>query len=145
MRHFPIYLDMAGARVVVSGAGETAVAKLRLLLKTEADIAVFGPNPAEFVRAWAGEGRLRLTERPLEASNLDGVRLLYAANDDEAEDARVRLLGRSAGVLVNVVDNLNASDFITPAIVDRDPVTIAIGTEGTAPVLARRVKAEIEA
>ena len=145
MRHFPIYLDMAGARVVVSGAGETAVAKLRLLLKTEADIAVFGPNPAEFVRAWAGEGRLRLTERPLEASNLDGVRLLYAANDDEAEDARVRLLGRSAGVLVNVVDNLYASDFITPAIVDRDPVTIAIGTEGTAPVLARRVKAEIEA
>ena len=48
------------------------------------------------------------------------------------------------GVLVNIVDDLEGSDFITPAIVDRDPVTVAIGTEGAAPVLARKIKAEIE-
>ena len=43
-----------------------------------------------------------------------------------------------------IVDNLDESDFISPAIVDRDPVTVAVGTEGAAPVLARRIKADIE-
>ena len=56
-----------------------------------------------------------------------------------------RRSARAAGALVNIVDDLEGSDFITPAIVDRDPVTVAIGTEGAAPVLARKIKAEIEA
>ena len=56
-----------------------------------------------------------------------------------------RRSARAAGALVNIVDDLEGSDFITPAIVDRDPVTVAIGTEGAAPVLARKIKAEVEA
>ena len=70
--------------------------------------------------------------------------LFYAANDDDEEDARVAALARRDGALVNWVDNLEASQFITPAIVDRDPVTVAIGTEGAAPVLARAIKADLE-
>ena len=69
---------------------------------------------------------------------------VYGANDEAVEDARAAAIGRAAGVLVNIVDNLEDSAFITPAIVDRDPVTVAIGTEGAAPVLARKIKAEIE-
>lgn len=144
MRHFPIFLDTRGQRVVVSGAGECAVAKLRLLLKTEAEIVVFGDDPHEIVLGWASEGRVSLHERPVTADDLSGALLLYAANDDEALDLPVASLGKTAGVKTLVVDNLDASDFITPAIVDRDPVTVAIGTEGAAPVLARKIKAEVE-
>lgn len=145
MRHFPVFLDLRGRRVVVSGAGDTAVAKLRLLLKTEARIAVFGTDPAPQVRGWAEDGRLELTERALAPEDAAGAALLYGANADAAEDARVAAIGRAAGAPVNIVDNLEGSDFITPAIVDRDPVTVAIGTEGAAPVLARKIKAEVEA
>ncbi len=141
MRHFPVFLDTRDQTVVVSGAGETAIAKLRLLLRTEARIAVHGAEPAEEIRRWAAEGRISLTEAPL--AEIGSARLVYAANADAAEDARVAELGRAAGALVNIVDDLS-SDFITPAIVDRDPVTIAIGTEGAAPVLARKIKAEVE-
>jgi len=144
MQHFPIYLDLDGQYVVVSGAGETAVAKLRLLLKTTARIAVFGTDPAGRIVRWAAQGRLVLHTRAIEAADLLGARLLYASNDEAAGDARAAALGRAAGALVNIVDNLRDSDFITPAIVDRDPVTVAIGTEGAAPVLARRIKADIE-
>ncbi len=143
MRHYPIFLDLRGRSVVVSGAGETAVAKLRLLLKTEASITVYGAGPADEIRDWAAEGRLALVARPLAAGEADGAALLYGANADAAEDARVAAIGREAGVLVNIVDDLT-SDFLTPAIVDRDPVTIAIGTEGAAPVLARWIKARVE-
>ena len=71
--------------------------------------------------------------------------LFYAAHDDDAEDARATALARADGALTSWVDNLEHSDFITPALVDRAPVTIAIGTEGAAPVLARAIKADIEA
>ncbi len=72
------------------------------------------------------------------------AKLFYAADEDETEDARTAAIARAEGALVNIVDNLHDSAFITPAIVDRDPVTIAIGTEGAAPVLARAIKADLE-
>jgi uroporphyrin-III C-methyltransferase/precorrin-2 dehydrogenase/sirohydrochlorin ferrochelatase len=144
MRHYPVFLDMRGRSVVVSGAGATAAAKLRLLMKTEGRLEVYGPDPAPEVRAWAREGRIVLVERPIEPGDAAGAELVYGANDDADEDARAAAIGRAAGALVNLVDNLEDSDFITPAIVDRDPVTVAIGTEGAAPVLARHIKARVE-
>ena len=145
MRHYPIFLDTKARRIVVSGAGEEAAAKLRLIVRTEASISVFGTEPCETVRAMADAGRIALFERALAAGDADGAALLYCANDDEDEDRRVAAIGRQAGALVNVVDDLDHSQFITPALVDRDPVTIAIGTEGAAPVLARAIKADLEA
>lgn len=145
MRHFPIFLDTRGRTIVVAGAGECAVAKLRLLLKTEARIDVYGANPTDQVTQWAREGRLTFVARDIRADDVAGAALLYAAQDDDALDQGVAALGRAAGVKTLIVDNLDDSDFITPAIVDRDPVTVAIGTEGTAPVLARKIKADIEA
>ena len=144
MQHFPIFLDLAARRVVVSGGGETALAKLRLLLKTEAQISVFSAEPDAALRKLAGEGRLTLVPRAFGPGDALCAALFYAANDDAEEDARVAALARADGALVNVVDNLEASQFITPAIVDRDPVTVAIGTEGAAPVLARAIKRDLE-
>jgi len=59
-------------------------------------------------------------------------------------DAALAALAHADGAKVNIVDNLADSQFITPAIVDRDPVVVAIGTEGAAPVLARKIKADLE-
>ena len=145
MQHFPIFLRLSGRRVVVSGTGRAAAAKLRLLLKTDAQIAVFGPDPDPDILAWHREGALCHDERRVESADLEGAALLYCASDDPAEETRAASLARRRGIPVNVVDNLEDSDFITPAIVDRDPLTVAIGTEGTAPVLARTLKAAFEA
>jgi len=144
MRHFPIFIALAGRRVVLSGGGEAALAKLRLLLKTEARISVFADAAAPEIQTWAQEGRLTLTLRALEPGDAMCAALFYAANEDDAEDARVTRLAQADGALTNIVDNLEASQFITPAIVDRDPVTVAIGTEGAAPVLARAIKRDLE-
>lgn len=145
MQHFPIFLNLEGRRVVLSGGGEAALAKLRLLLKTTARITVFAPNPAPKIADWAEGGRLTLIRRAMEPGDALCAALVYAADEDAARDARTARIGRTEGALVNIVDNLADSAFITPAIVDRDPVTVAIGTEGAAPVLARRIKADLEA
>ena len=145
MRYFPVYLDTRSHKIVVAGAGACAIAKLRLLMKTQANIHVFDTDPDALVRQWAGEGRLSLHDRAIRVTDMAGALLLYAAHDDENRDIAVANLGRKARVKTLVVDNLEHSDFITPAIVDRSPLTVAIGTEGAAPVLARKIKADLEA
>ena len=145
MKHFPIFLAVEGRRIVVSGGGGAAVSKLRLLLKTEARLTVFAARPAPEIAAWADEGRLTLHRRAMEPGDALCAALFYAADEDATEDARTAAIAHRDGALVNVVDDLERSQFITPAIVDRDPVTVAIGTEGAAPVLARAIKADLEA
>lgn len=144
MQHFPIFVALAGRRVVLSGGGEAALAKLRLLLKTEAHLTVISPDPAPEIDAWEAAGKVQVIRRPMEPGDATCAVLFYAADEDAAEDARTTQLARADGALTNIVDNLGDSQFITPAIVDRDPVTVAIGTEGAAPVLARRIKADLE-
>ncbi|MGR3321087.1 MAG: NAD(P)-dependent oxidoreductase [Pseudooceanicola sp.] len=144
MRHFPIFVNMDRARVILSGGGDAALAKLRLILKTSARIHVFAEAPAPEITAWAREGRLTLYRRALTVADVTGATLVYAADEDAARDAEVAGMAETAGILSNIVDNLDGSAFITPAMVDRDPVCIAIGTEGAAPMLARSIKADLE-
>jgi uroporphyrin-III C-methyltransferase / precorrin-2 dehydrogenase / sirohydrochlorin ferrochelatase len=144
MRHFPVFVDLAGRRVVLAGGGDAALAKLRILMKTEARITVFAADAAPEIAAWAAQGHLTWIARAFGPGDALCAALAYAATDDAAEDARVAALMRADGARVNMVDNLDGSDFITPAIVDRDPVVVAIGTEGAAPVLARAVKTHLE-
>ena len=144
MDHFPIFLAVAGRRIILSGGGDAAMAKLRLLFKTTAHITVFAKDPLPEILHWEKNGKLALVRRKLETGDALCAALFYAANEDAQEDRRVAKLAHQAGALVNIVDNLQDSQFITPAIVDRDPVTVAIGTEGAAPVLARAIKADLE-
>lgn len=144
MKHFPIFLAVQGRRIVLAGGGNAALAKLRLLLKTEAKLTVIAAQAAPEIHAWAADGRLTLLSRAMEPGDTMCASLFYAAHEDAEEDARTAALAHRDGALVNIVDNLNDSQFITPAIVDRDPVTIAIGTEGAAPVLARAIKKDLE-
>ncbi|MEM6374045.1 MAG: siroheme synthase CysG [Pseudomonadota bacterium] len=144
MNHFPIFLNTAGRRIVLSGGGDAALAKLRLLLKTTANLTVFAPRPAPEIVSWADAGKLTLIRRSMEPGDAMCAALFYAADEDATEDKRTAAIAHADGALVNIVDNLADSQFITPAIVDRDPVTVAIGTEGAAPVLARAIKADLE-
>jgi uroporphyrin-III C-methyltransferase/precorrin-2 dehydrogenase/sirohydrochlorin ferrochelatase len=114
-------------------------------MKTEAHITVLAENAAPEIHRWAAQGKLTLTNHAMGHGDAIGAVLFYGANEDATEDARTAAIAASEGALVNIVDNLADSQFITPAIVDRDPVTIAIGTEGAAPVLARAIKADLEA
>lgn len=145
MQYLPLFVDLAGRRVAVAGGGAAAAAKLGLLLRGPAELHLFAPAPGAEVAGLVAAGRITLNLRPFGVGDGRGALVVYAASGDAAEDRRVAAIARAEGALVNVVDDLAASDVITPAIVDRGPVTVAISTSGTAPVLARALKAEAEA
>ena len=124
MRHFPIFLDLRGRRALVLGVGEVARRKA-------AELAAAG---AELRRA-----------EHFNPACLEGCSLAIAAGAPEADLLALSQAAIHAGIPVNVVDRPELSSFITPAIIDRDPITIAVSSSGTAPVLARLLRARIEA
>jgi uroporphyrin-III C-methyltransferase / precorrin-2 dehydrogenase / sirohydrochlorin ferrochelatase len=144
MRYFPLFVDLENAEVLVVGGGEQAAQKVRLLLKTGARLKVVAETVTDELRDLGERGALAIIPRPFEARDVEGVRLVHAATGDRALDARVAGAAKARNVPVNVVDAPELSTFIMPAIVDRAPVTVAIGTEGAAPVLAREIKSRIE-
>lgn len=145
LRFFPVSYDVAGRLVVVAGGGDEALAKLRLLARTEARLAVYAAHAEPELAAFVAREGIELHERLLAAEDLAGAALLFAASGSEAEDGRVAALGRAAHVPVNAVDRLHLCDFAVPAIVDRAPVSVAIASDGVSPVLAQRVRAAVEA
>ncbi|MEO1331472.1 MAG: siroheme synthase CysG [Pseudomonadota bacterium] len=144
MKSFPMFIDVVGQTIVVVGGEEQAAQKARLALKTEAEIVFVAdalePEIAELVR----RGRARHAPTSALAEEFRAARFAFIANGCAGADAAAAAVAKSMGVLVNVVDRPELCDLTTPAIVDRDPVVVAIGTEGTAPVLARQVKTRIE-
>ncbi len=140
MRYFPIFFDLEGRKVLVVGGGEEALRKVRLLLKTTARILVVAPLLHDEL---AAEPRVEWLATGFEASQLDGVALVYAAEPDV--NGRVSAEAIARGIPVNVIDVADISTFLTPSIVDRDPVVVAIGTEGAAPVLGQGIRTRIDA
>jgi uroporphyrin-III C-methyltransferase/precorrin-2 dehydrogenase/sirohydrochlorin ferrochelatase len=145
LRYFPIFLDVDGRDVLVIGGGEKALQKMRLLTKTSARLKIVAAEVSEEIAALGRAGTVTILQRNFTPADVEGAVMVFAANDDAELDQEVSAAARAAGVPVNVVDGPAHSTFITPAIVDRDPIVVAIGTEGTAPILAREIKAKIEA
>lgn len=118
MRQLPIFLNLSGRPVVLVGQGEAADAKARLIERAGGRV----------VAAWEA-----------------GAVAAFVAIDDEAEAHAAAKALRARGLLVNVVDRPDLCDFTTPAIIDRAPVTIAVGTGGASAGLAKAVRQRIEA
>ena len=142
---FPVFLDLTGRKVLVVGGGEVALAKCRLLARSGAAIHLVDPEPEADLLALAEAGALTLRRRPFQPDDLTDARLCYVALEHERAAAAVVAAARAQGVLVNAVDRPPLCDFSTPAIVERGPLAIAIGTGGAAPALARDLRARVEA
>ena len=137
---FPVSYKVEGKRIVIVGGGEEALNKARLAVKTTASVVIISRElEADF-------STLPVTTlaRGFEAGDLVGAALVFVA-DHGPDGEAAKLAARAAHIPLNVVDVPGECDFYTPAIIDRAPVTIAVASEGDAPVLARLIRSHIEA
>jgi uroporphyrin-III C-methyltransferase / precorrin-2 dehydrogenase / sirohydrochlorin ferrochelatase len=123
MRHLPVFMDVRDRRAVVLGSGAMARRKAALLRSAGAEVLV--------------------TSRYSDGM-LDGCAVAIGVGAADAELVALSAAAKTRGVPVNVVDRPDLCSFIMPAIVDRDPVTIAVSSGGVAPVLARLLRQQIE-
>ena len=137
---FPVSYKVEGRRIVIVGGGEEALNKTRLAIKTTAEVVIVSRD----IEADFTDQPVTVIDRPFADTDLDGAALVFVA-DDGPDGEAAKLAARARGIPLNVVDVPHECDFYTPAIIDRAPLSIAIASEGDAPVLARLVRARIEA
>jgi uroporphyrin-III C-methyltransferase / precorrin-2 dehydrogenase / sirohydrochlorin ferrochelatase len=145
MDYLPIFLQLRGRPALVVGGGRVAARKVDLLRRTGARITIVAPDLLDELRELAAKGELRHIETVFAPSHVIGIAAVVAATGLTEVNAAVSAAAREQNIPVNVVDDPAISTFIFPAIVDRSPILIAISSGGQAPVLARRIREQMEA
>jgi uroporphyrin-III C-methyltransferase / precorrin-2 dehydrogenase / sirohydrochlorin ferrochelatase len=144
MRYFPLFFDVKGMTVLITGGGHQALTRLRLLAKSEAGIKLVAPVVAPEIIDFASGQDIKIIMRRPKPIDMLGANYVFAASGDPASDRLVADMAQAGGIPVNAIDQPGLCDFLMPALVDRDPVVVAIGTEGKAPLLARDIRAKFE-
>jgi uroporphyrin-III C-methyltransferase / precorrin-2 dehydrogenase / sirohydrochlorin ferrochelatase len=145
LRYFPLFFNLERQKVLVVGGGAVALRKVQLLERAGAAIVLVAPQVEAEIERRAAAGQLVLARREFNPEDLEGARLVVAATSPRALNRWIASLCDKRGIPVNVVDDRAASRVIVPAIVDRDPVLIAVSSCGASPVLARRLRERLEA
>lgn len=144
MQYFPLFLDASNLDCLVVGAGEVAARKIELLLKTPAQITVVAPEVCDSVAQLANSPAITLIQRPFEEQDLNDKNLVFVATNDGQLNEQIHSKAKARNILVNVVDNPPLCSFITPSIIDRSPIVIAMSSGGVAPVLLRYLRQKLE-
>jgi uroporphyrin-III C-methyltransferase/precorrin-2 dehydrogenase/sirohydrochlorin ferrochelatase len=143
--YFPVFMDLRERQCVLIGGGDVAARKAALLLRAGARLRVVAPVLCEALSELASGAKLTHVARAFEPADLDGATLVVSATDQRVINRAVSERAFALNIPVNVVDDPELCSVIVPAIVDRSPILIAVGTGGSAPVLARLLRANIEA
>ena len=136
---FPAFLDLAGRRVLVVGAGRVASAKILRLLDADADVVVVAPAVTPEVESLPVEIR----RRPFHPDDLVGMWYVVSAAPAEI-NANVVREATARGVFVNAVDDPPNATAFAGSVFTRGPVTVALSTGGEAPALARVLREALE-
>ena len=144
MDYFPVFLRLQSQPCLVVGGGEVALRKVRLLLGAGAMLTVVAPTLCPGMAECVAQAKLRYLAEPFDARHVLGMRLVVAATNQLEVNRQVASAAEAMNIWANVVDNPELSSYITPAIIDRSPLVIALSSGGGAPVLVRLLRARLE-
>lgn len=143
-RYYPVYLDLGDKLAVVVGGGAVAVRKVRTLAEYGARVTVISPEVDGGIEELASNGAVRIERRGYVRGDLEDALIVVCATDSEEVNRAVFAEAEQRGCLVNVVDVPELCNFIVPSIVRRGQLQLAISTGGAAPVVAKRMRRQLE-
>ncbi len=144
MNYLPVFLRIRNAPCLVVGGGAVALRKIELLLSAGASVTVVSESRDSHILDLIQQQKIVHLKSRFNPDQIKGMHLVVAATDDRTVNKQVSEAAIAQTIPVNVVDQPELSNFIVPSIVDRSPVIVAIGTGGTAPILARLLKSRLE-
>ncbi len=142
--YYPVFLNVSDRKCVVVGGGQVALRKVKMLLEHGANVEVISPDLCPGLDKLAENGKIKALQRRYQIGDLRGAFMAIAATNDNATNQEVVKEARRGHILVNVVDDVEDSNFIVPSYLRRGDVTIAISTAGLSPALARKIRAKLE-
>src|SRR3954470_4482583 len=137
MDYFPVFLDLKNRRCLLVGGGDIATRKGRLLSKAGARLRIVAPKISDELRELVAKNNGEIFEREYQPTDLNDCFIAIAATDIEPLNKKISQDAQAKNIPVNVVDSPALCTYITPAIIDRSPLVIAISSGGESPVLAR--------
>ncbi|MCG9582621.1 siroheme synthase [Vibrio tubiashii] len=146
MQYFPLFIDLNHKPVLVVGGGEVASRKVDSLIRAGADVTIVSPQVEDYLAKLVANEECRwvqgfYSEELLEKKYVQ----VWATTDNPDLNHQVHHDAKRKGILVNVVDDQPYCDFITPSIINRGRIQLAISSGGAAPVLIRNVREKLEA
>ena len=145
MRYFPMFLDVENKPILVVGGGEVACRKVDSLLRAGANVTLVSPKVAPYLSKLVEESKLHWVQNFYSSQILSKDYLqVWATTDNPSLNHQVYNDAKKLGVLVNVVDDLPYCDFITPSMINRGRIQIAISSGGASPVLVRNIREKLE-
>ncbi|HSM26942.1 MAG TPA: siroheme synthase CysG [Thioalkalivibrio sp.] len=144
MDYYPMFMKLTDRPCLVVGGGNVAMRKVTLLRKAGARVTVIAPELCAELVALRDAGAIEYIERRFEDADVENRVLVVASTDDEDVNRHISEVATARFVPVNVVDRPELCTFITPSMIDRAPLQVAISTGGASPVLARLIRSRIE-
>jgi len=144
MKYFPVFLDANKLSAMVIGGGEVATRKIELLLKSTTQITVMSETVCASVERLINLHQLTWLKHNYQAGHFSTINLVIAATDDMLVNKAIYQEATPLNILTNVVDQPDLCTYITPAIIDRSPMIIALSSSGSSPILIRMLREQIE-
>jgi precorrin-2 dehydrogenase / sirohydrochlorin ferrochelatase len=144
MAYIPIFLDVTGRECMVVGGGEVAARKVESLLQAGAKVKVVSPGLSSRLSVVAAGGSVMHIARNYQPGDMSGCVMVYAATDDPKLQRDLVAEARALGILINVIDVPELCTFISPAVLNRGDLQIAISTSGASPAFAARLSRTLE-
>jgi precorrin-2 dehydrogenase/sirohydrochlorin ferrochelatase len=144
MGKYPIFLELAGRRVVVVGGGVVAVRKAQSLLEAGVRLVVVAERISDMITALCADSGAELVKSKYSKDYLVGAVLVIAATNNQQLNRQIYKDCQELEILCNVVDEPQLCDFFVPAVVQRGDLQIAIGTEGQCPAYAGHIRKKLE-
>lgn len=142
--YMPVCFSLKERPCLVVGGGQVALRKVESLLNYDCGLTVIAPKPEKKIEYYAEKGKLNLEKREYRSGEAKSFGLVISAGDSRDLNRAVRDDCVAAGIPVNVVDDPELCDFIFPAVVRRDLLTVAISTDSKAPFLSGHLRLVLE-
>ncbi|MFH1776701.1 MAG: bifunctional precorrin-2 dehydrogenase/sirohydrochlorin ferrochelatase [Candidatus Omnitrophota bacterium] len=144
MRYYPIMLNIKGKDCIVIGGGVVAERKVLSLLVAGGKITIISPNITKRLRQLLKQKKIIYKKRKFQEAFLHNASVVIAATANQKVNQEIYHFCQKKKILVNVVDNPKLSSFIVPAAVARGDLVIAVSTQGKIPMLAKKIKEQLE-
>lgn len=144
MKYFPVFLDAKNISAMVIGGGEVATRKIELLLKATTNITIMSDTVCVSIERLIHLHQLTWLAHNYEPGHLTNINLVIAATDNTLINEAIAKEAIPLNILTNVVDQPELCTYITPAIIDRSPMLIALSSSGSSPILVRMLREQIE-
>jgi precorrin-2 dehydrogenase/sirohydrochlorin ferrochelatase len=137
----PFSFNLQGRKILFIGGGKVAERKLKAIINEGCEITVVGPAVTEYI----AQSGVAIVSRSFEKADItEDLFMVFCCTDNRKTNAEAAELAKFKGILVNIADDPEASDFHTTSVIRQGDFVISISTEGKDPSKTKELRQNLQ-